>query len=118
MDYIKLITSTEYFRIRPEEIAFIEADGNYVNIVTTGGFKARYTLQLAKMAERINEIEGHHFFRVGKSLIVNKDYVRIVNLTSQEITILCPGQNPRRLSASRDALKELIENLKLEGGKL
>ncbi len=58
------------------------------------------------------------FVRVGKSLIVNRKYIYIINLTTQELRL--NGQNLRsefRLKASKEALKELKALVEQEGDK-
>ena len=56
--------------------------------------------------------------RVGKSLIVNKNYIYVINITSQEL--LLSGSHLRgdfKLKASREALKELKALIEQEGNK-
>ena len=64
------------------------------------------------------KLKDNTFVRVGKSLIVNKNYIHIINLTNQELRL--NGQNLRsefRLKASKEALKELKALIEQEGEK-
>lgn len=75
------------------------------------------TQQLGQMEKRIAEMveEGdNRFIRIGKSLIVNNEYITFLNPSRQKI-ILSDGKTFRyELSASREALKALKELLERE----
>lgn len=61
------------------------------------------------------QLKNNFFIRVGKSLIVNKKYIYVINISTQELL-----QSGSRLSvefklrASKDALKELKDQIELE----
>ena len=71
-EYIKIITSTELLRVRPEDLVCIEADGNYSDLVLYTGQKRKLTFKLIKFEEIFSQLTSNPFIRVGKSLIVNK----------------------------------------------
>ena len=68
--------------------------------------------------EVFQKLKNNTFVRVGKSLIVNKNNIYVINLTSQEL--LLSGSRLRgdfKLKASREALKELKALMEQEGDK-
>ena len=77
------------------------------------------TFQLGQIehmiADQLPEL-SKHFVRIGKSLIVNLNYVYYIHVPKQQL-ILVDGQHNRyTLSASKEALKalkELIEHSNL-----
>ena len=52
--------------------------------------------------------------RVGKSYIVNKNYILHINLPKQKMLMLVPGGKPRELVISRDPLKMMKDRLEQE----
>jgi hypothetical protein len=53
--------------------------------------------------------------RVGKSFIINKNYILQINLPKQKLLLLPPGGKPRELIVSKEPLKGLKEKLEQEG---
>lgn len=61
------------------------------------------------------QLKNNFFIRVGKSLIVNKKYIYVINISTQEL--LLSGSRLSvdfKLRASKDALKELKDQIELE----
>jgi DNA-binding LytR/AlgR family response regulator len=118
MEWLKIKTSTEMVRVNTEEIVYVKADGNYSDLVLTNGRRRTMTFQLHFFDETFKQLRNNTFVRVGRSLIVNKRYVFIINLTEQTLTFT--GQHLRDdikpLRVSRDALKQLMELLAEEKG--
>jgi hypothetical protein len=55
---------------------------------------------------------------VGKSLVVNKNYIYVINITTQELLLSNSHlQVDFKLKASREALKELKNTIEQEGDK-
>lgn len=110
-------TSTELIRVPADSVVYISADGNYSSIKMADGGEYVLTLQLGQMEKRIAEMvdEGdNRFVRIGKSLIVNHEYLTFINPTRQKM-ILSNGRTFRyELSASREALKALKELIEKE----
>lgn len=108
MEWLKISTSTELVRIQTEDIVFVQADGNYSDMYLFNGKPHKMTFKLHYFDEVFQKLRNNIFVRVGKSLIVNKNYIYIINLTSQELTL--SGSRLKgefKLKASKDALKEL-----------
>lgn len=110
-------TTTEIVRVPAESVVFITADGNYSAITLADGEKFVLTLQLGQIERRIAEMldkDDHRFIRIGKSLIVNRDFIAFIHPLRQKM-ILSDCRNFRHeVSASKDALKALKELLEKE----
>lgn len=110
-------TSTELVRVRPETVVYITADGNYSAINMADGGNFVLTLQLGQMERRIASMlddNDSRFIRIGKSLIVNRDFIAFINPTRQKL-VLSDGKTFRHeVSASKEALKALKELLEKE----
>lgn len=118
MEWLKISTSTELVRVRTDDIVFVAADGNYSDMYLFDGKPYKMTFQLHYFDEVFKTLEDNMFVRVGKSLIVNRNYIHVINLTSQELRL--NGQRLRsefHLKASKEALKELKAQMEQEGGK-
>ena len=106
--YISRGTETVYIPI--DQVLYFEADGNYTSVVTRDGRERVFTYQLgeiAKMIQRLLGKEGFRLVRVGRSLIVNLEYVHVIDIAEQALVISdCSGRY-YELSASQEALKEL-----------
>lgn len=110
-------TSTELIRIPSDTVVYITADGNYsaINMVDKGEYML--TMQLGQIERKIAETltpGDNVFIRIGKSLIVNKEYITCVNPTRQKM-VLSDGRTFRyEVSASKEALKALKEFIEKE----
>ena len=89
--------------VKAEDIAYVEGDRNYAKMaLATGEYEAIF--------ERLGEIEqalpSDIFLRVGKSLIVNKQYVRRVNTRKSTVQIVTP-HTVYTVEVSAGSLKQL-----------
>ena len=103
-------TSTELIRVPVESVVFISADGNYSSIRMADGGEYVLTLQLGQMEKKISEMvedNDNRFIRIGKSLIVNRDFITFINPARQKMVLSDCRSFRHELSASRDALKAL-----------
>lgn len=111
-------TSTELLRVPADAVVFITADGNYSAIKMADGSDYVLTLQLGQIEKRIAEMvdsDDNRFIRIGKSLIVNREFITFINPSRQKLT-LSDGRTFRHdLSASREALKALKELIEKGG---
>ena len=108
MEWLKISTSTELVRIQTEDIVFVQADGNYSDVYLFNGKPHKMTFKLHYFDEVFQKLRNNVFVRVGKSLIVNKNYIYIINLTAQELMLSGSSlKGEFKLKASKDALKEL-----------
>ena len=118
MEWLKIKTSTELVRISTDEIVYVCADGNYSDLVLTNGRIRKMTFQLHFFDDAFKQLSNNTFVRVGRSVIVNKRYVFVINLTDQ--TLMFTGQQLsneiKTLRLPREALKQLMEQLAEEKG--
>ena len=118
MEWLKITTSAEMVRVRTDEIIYVCADGNYSDLVLTNGRKRKMTFQLHFFEDAFKQLHNNMFVRVGRSLIVNKRYVYVINLKEQLLVMLGQQLNSevKQLKVSRDALKQLMDLLIKEKG--
>ena len=128
MEWLRISTSIEMVRVATDEIVYVRADGNYCDRVLTNGTRRKMTFQLHFFEEIFQSLQYNTFVRVGRSLIVNKRYIFVINLPEQQLIlfggnikepIVFYGQskidNPQNITLARDGLrqlKELLENEK------
>ena len=119
MEWLKIKTSTELVRVSTDEIVYVCADGNYSDLVLTNGRTRKMTFQLHFFEDVFKQLNNNTFVRVGRSVIVNKRYVFVINLTDQ--TLMFTGQQIsneiKTLRLPREALKQLMEQLAEEKGR-
>ena len=129
MEWLRISTSTELVRVATDEIVYVRADGNYSDLMLTNGNSRKMTLQLHFFDEVFQQLQNNMFVRVGRSLIVNKRFIYVINLTEQQLIlsggdmkepIVFYGQsktdNPQKISLAREALRQLKELLENEKG--
>lgn len=115
MERLKISTSVGLFRVPTEDIAYIEASGNYCDVHLFNGEAVTMTFLLHYFVEALSQLRQNFFVRVGKSLIVNKNFVYGINITSQDLKLMDHRMNQTfRLKASKEALKELKTILEQE----
>jgi len=118
MEWLRISTSTELVRVATDEIVYVRADGNYSDLVLTNGKSRKMTFQLHFFDEVFQQLQNNMFARVGRSLIVNKRYIHVINLTEQ--ILVFSGQQIKSdikpVNVSREALKQLKELLENEKG--
>lgn len=112
MEWLRISTSTELVRVQTDDIVFVHADGNYSEVMLYNGKKHTMTFQLHFFEETFQRLKNNLFIRVGRSLIVNKNYIYLINLTEQKM-ILTGGKlgGEYEVKASKDALRNIKEQL-------
>lgn len=109
--YLILSNSNVLVRVAVPDVAYISSDGSYSTMVLTDGRKHVFSFNLStfeKLLESQLGLESQIFIRLGKSLIINSNYIYCINIPSQEL-ILSSDKMAEwfTLNASRDALKSL-----------
>ena len=110
-------TAAEVLRVPDDSVAFVVADGNYSSITLADDNSFVVTLQLGQIERRIAEMLDHddnRFIRIGKSLIVNRDFIAYINPSRQKMVLSDCRTFRHELSASKEALKALKELLEKE----
>lgn len=105
MEILKISTSVGLFRVPTEDIAYIEASGNYCDVYLFNGEAVTMTFQLHYFVEALEKLRQNFFVRVGKSLIVNKNFVYSINITNQDLKLMDHRMSQWfKLRASKEAL--------------
>ena len=109
-------TTSELIRIPADSVVYITADGNYSVITLADGETFVLTLQLGQIERRIAEMldpDDHRFIRIGKSLIVNRDFIAFIHPVRQKMILSDCRSFRHEVTASKEALKalkDLLEN--------
>lgn len=143
MEWFRIRTSTLLMRVAVDEIIYVKADGNYCDLVLVNGRSRKMTFQLHHFEDNFKLLKcADMFIRVGRSLIVNRQYVQVIDLVDQTITFggkhltrelrtdnphayrpdrneeVSMGRDIYIVKVSRDALKQLKEQLEnMKGGE-
>ncbi len=108
-------SGTELLKVRPEDIIYIEADGNYCRMYLKGGFQQQLWFNRQKFISIIStqlRNERPTFIVVGRSFIINLAYIFRINPTQSEL-LLFDSSCPRQISlhASQEALNKLKKEI-------
>ena len=122
MEWLKISTSTVLVRIPTEDIVYIKAEGNYSNLYLVNKNKDdpyRMLFQLHYFDDAFKNLKNNFFIRVGKSLIVNKNYICAIDVNIHSLRLYGSRlHSDFILKASREALKELKALIEQEGDRI
>lgn len=111
--YLFINSRDEFLRLNIHLIVYLEADGNYTNIVSANKLKSVVSMTLGKMqdvlSERLKE-QASVFARVGKRYIINLRYVHTISILRQKLILSDDFSFAFQLDISKDALKALKVN--------
>lgn len=113
---IIISTTNELIRVLPERIVYISSDGNYSTMVLHDKTDHLFTFNLShfqKLIEaQLKEEEASCFIRIGKSLIINRNYIYQIHVGKQQLRMADMALNQAFvLTASKEALKQLKQLL-------
>lgn len=108
-------SGTELLKVRPEDIVYIEADGNYCRMYLRGGFEQQLWFNRQRFISIIsNQLrdEKPTFIVVGRSYIINLAYIFRINPVQSEL-MLFDSSKPEQISlhASQEALNKLKKEI-------
>jgi DNA-binding LytR/AlgR family response regulator len=109
--HLVISTSNELLRVAAGQIIYISSDGNYSNLLISGGEIRMVTFQLGQLEDMISKQlpdMRSTFVRIGRSLIINMNHIYHINISRQQL-LLKDRDNTYTLSASKEALKTLKE---------
>ena len=113
--------ANELVRVRPERIVYIESDGNYSTMVLHDKTEHVFTMNLAHFQQLIESQLGKSaeiFIRIGKQLIINREYIFKININKQTLIMSDMALNQAfTLQASKEALKQLKSFMESKKGK-
>ena len=107
---IVISKGTELLRIPAHRLVYIQADGNYSEVVTQDNRKRIVSFQLGQIEDMIGDQlgdEGSSFIRLGRGLIINLDFVYWVDVAKQALILSDCAGCYHELSASREVLIKL-----------
>ncbi len=109
MKHIIISKGTELLKIPVDALMYITSEGNYSTVVTLDGKKRLVSMQLGQIEDIIaDQITGSEILvRVGRSLIINMDYVHFIDITKQQLIISNCTNFSAELTASREVLIKL-----------
>lgn len=111
-EYLVISTSVDLMRTASEDIVFVSSDGNYSSFVFTYGESRIVTMQLGQVERLLAQQlphSGADFIRIGKSLIINRNFISYINPSKQQLVLSDGRSASHALTASREALKQLKE---------
>ena len=117
--HLIISTSTELVRIPPERIVYISSDGNYSMLIQADGETRMVSHQLGQIEKMIAsqlDRDADMFVRIGKSLIINRHYIYYIDVTKQKLILSDVRSFSHKVSASKEALKQLKELMEKEEG--
>lgn len=108
---IIISTMNELVRVYPERIVYISSDGNYSIMVLHNKSEHLFSFNLSHFQQIIEtqmETNASLFIRIGKGLIVNREYIYKINIGKQMLILSdMKIEHTFALSASKEALKQL-----------
>lgn len=113
--------SNELIRVIPERIVYISSDGNYSTMVLHDKAKQLFSFNLShfqKIIESQLKADATMFIRLGKSAIINREYIYKINISKQQVVLSDMNLNESFvITASKEALKQLKNLLEREINK-
>lgn len=107
-------TPTSLLHFEEDTLMYVQADGNYVILHFRDSSSKVLTMQLHEFEELLMHKAANKFSKVGRSLIVNNQYVFSINTTKQEMVISDKVMFSHTLNASKEALENLKKNIERE----
>lgn len=107
---ILLSKGTELLRVPASRLMFVSSDGNYSNIVTADGRSRLVSFQLGQIEDLIGEQlsdDAELFIRLGRGLIINMDYIYLIDIAKQQLILSDCAGSWHELGASKEALTKL-----------
>lgn len=108
--HIVISKGTELLRVPSDHLMYISSDGNYSNVVTLDGEKRLVSLQLGQIEDLIGDQlgdNGGNFLRLGRSLIINVDFIYLIDISKQRLILSDCAGSKHDLTASREVLIKL-----------
>lgn len=100
-----------------DRLMYISSDGNYSNVFTSDGRCRLVSMQLGQIEDLIASQIGDsadNLMRLGRSLIINIDYIYLIDTARQQLILSDCAGSSHELTASREVLiklKAYIESL-------
>lgn len=115
--HLVFVTSAEIVRVPAGTVVCVSAEGNYSTLRLVNGDVHVLTQQLGQVERHISQLlsrEDQRFIRIGKSLIVNREYISYIHPQRQKLLLSDCRTFHHEVSASKEALKALKDYLEKE----
>ena len=102
--------ATDLLRVSAIDIMCIQADGNYSTIVLNDGEVHLVLFQLGQLEQMLNEqlgADASMFIRVGRGVIMNREYLYAINLPRQHLVLRSALGKKVTLTVSKESLRQL-----------
>jgi DNA-binding LytR/AlgR family response regulator len=110
-DYLIITNSNELLQIPLDGIVYILSEGNYSVLMQSDKTEKLFVVNLGsflKLIELQLKNKANTFIRIGKSLIVNRNYIYSIHPGKQQLVMSDRHfQHYYELKASKEALKQL-----------
>jgi len=106
-DKLRFNNMTGFILLRPSEIFYIQADGNYSNIYLTDGNMEVASQNLLCLEKKLSE---HNFFRFSRSHLLNMEYVTGIDRKKKQC-ILKNGEMKATIPIPAERIKEISKKL-------
>ena len=109
-DFLIINSRDELLRIDMTKVIYVEADGNYSNIVLANKLKATVGLNLGQVEKLFAQnfgIKARTYARIGKRYILNLSYLHKINVLRQQLILSDGASFAYQLDISKEALKNL-----------
>lgn len=115
--YLILSNNYSLLRVAIDRIAYIASDGSYSTLKLINGEEHTFSFNLSsfeKILEHQLQTKAEIFIRIGRSFIINSNYIYTIHITKQELILSDSSFSEKfTLQISKEALKALktiIEN--------
>ena len=119
-DFLYINSRDSLLRLNINHIVYFEADGNYTIITSANAVRHTVGMTLAKVQDMLTESLGQRaqrFVRIGKSHIVSMNYISLIDITKQTLTLSDDRTFTFKVSVSKEALRKLKEIFIKQGTK-
>ena len=107
---IVISKGTELLRIPSDRLVYISAEGNYSTADSQVNRARLVSLQLGQIEDLIGDQlgeEGTNFIRLGRGLIINLDFLHMIDVSKQQLILSDCNGCYHELTASREVLVKL-----------
>ena len=110
-NYLTVSNNTILVRVLDTGIVYISSDGSYTTMKLINGEEYTFSFNLSAFEKIIEQQLKDHasiFIRVGRSLVINSNFIYVININKQELTLADTKTSAKFiLHVSKEALKVL-----------
>ncbi len=104
---IKFNTQAGTILLRPDEIVYIQAQGNYSRLCLNDQKHELVSMNIGKLEDQLSRPP---FFRVSRSAIINSRYLQKIDHKNKQCHLVCDG-NTYELSISKNRIRVLEQQV-------